>query len=371
MRIGTRAGAVVLALALIAGASCEVGGAAQTSRYDRAIAAARATMAELVRSGAAPGASAAVAVDGLVVWSEGFGFSDLERRVPATAATKFGIGSVTKSLTTALAGRLAERGALDLDAPVERYVPEFRHKGLGISTRLIAGHLSGLDDSFAAANRYTSTHYATTAEALRPVLDEPLRHAPRSAHFYGTGTYTIIAAVVERASGKDFRTAMRDEVLEPLGLRDTVPNDRRAIVADRTSFYERDGDALVNAAYFDPSHKLAGAGYLSTAGDVARFGAALLEPGYLKPETVRDLFTPLATSAGERTEFALGWRVGTDAKGRRIVHQPGGGPGISCWVYLYPDERVTVAVLSNLTGAPVGGPTAQAIADAFIAARPR
>jgi serine beta-lactamase-like protein LACTB len=161
---------------------------------------------------------------------------------------------------------------------------------------------------------------------------------------------------------------MRDEVLEPLGLRDTLPNDRKAIVSNRTCFYEREGDAVVNAGYFDPSHKLAGAGYLSTAGDVARFGAALLEPGYLERKTLDELFAPLSTTSGEQTGFALGWRVGTDARGRRLIHQPGGGPGISGWIFLYPDEGVAVAVLSNLTGAPVDA-AAQAIADAFIDAR--
>nr|MDQ3806293.1 beta-lactamase family protein [Acidobacteriota bacterium] len=315
-----------------------------------------------------PGVGVAVAVGGEVVWAEGFGFADLERRAPVTTETRFGIGSVTKSLTMALVGRLVEEGAADFDAPVERYLPEFPHQNLNISTRLIAGHLSGLDDTFNAAQASTTVHFDSTAAALAHIYKEPLRHRPRERHFYTTGPYTIIAGVVERASRRDFLDAMNHYVTGPLGLRDTVPNDRRAVIPHRASFYVREGGRTFNAPCFDPSFKWAGAGYLSTAGDVARFGSALLRPGFLRRSTLDELFRPLKTSAGEDTGFGLGWRVGVDKKGRTIFHQPGGGPGISCWLVLYPKEGLVVAILSNQTGAPVGGQALDVIADSFLAA---
>jgi serine beta-lactamase-like protein LACTB len=98
----------------------------------------------MMASARVPGLGVAVAVDGKVVWAEGFGLADLERGVPVTRRTKFGLGSVTKSLTMALAARLHEEKVLDLDAPLERYLPDFPHRGKGITTRLIGCHLSGL-----------------------------------------------------------------------------------------------------------------------------------------------------------------------------------------------------------------------------------
>jgi serine beta-lactamase-like protein LACTB len=339
---------------------------ATANTYAGAVEKGRAAVREMLEREGVPGVGVAVAVGGRVVWAEGFGLSDLERRVPVTRETKFGIGSVTKSLTTALMGRLAEEGRVDFDAPVETYLPEFPHRNLKISSRLIAGHLSGLDDTFNAAQSYTSTHYASTDAALREILKEPLRHRPGERHFYTTGPYTILAAVAERAAGRDYHAALRHYVLDPLGLKDTVPNERRAVIPHRTSFYVRENGTTLNAPYFDPSFKWAGAGYLSTAEDVARFGSALLRPGFLKQSTLDELFRPLKTSAGEETGFGLGWRVGADKKGRRIVHQPGGGPGISCWLVLYPEEHLAVAILSNQTGAPVGGRVLDVIADSFI-----
>jgi serine beta-lactamase-like protein LACTB, mitochondrial len=338
-------------------------------RYDKAIATSRVAIREMMDKGGVPGVSVAVIVSGEVVWSEGFGFADLEQQVPVTRVTKFGIGSITKAMTTALCARLMEKGLLDLDAPVENYLAEFPHKNLKISVRLIAGHLSGLDDTFNTAQMHTQTHYNTTAEALQQILKEPLRHRPLERHFYTTGPYTIIAAVIEKAAGGDFLTLMNQHVVSPLGLKNTTPNERKAIIPHRTSFYVRDNDKTVNAPYFDPSFKWAGAGYLSTAEDLARFGSAHLKPGFLKQSTVDELFRPMRTAAGEQTEFGLGWRAGTDAKGRAVVYQPGGGPGISSILILYPKENLVVAILSNLTGAPVGGDAADIIADAFLLSR--
>jgi serine beta-lactamase-like protein LACTB, mitochondrial len=342
---------------------------ANAGRYSEAVAAGRAAVGEMMEEGGVPGVGVAVAVEGELVWAEGFGFADLERRVPVTRETKFGVGSVTKSLTMALFGRLMEQGLVELDAPVETYLPEFPHRNLKISTRLIAGHLSGLDDTFNASQTFTATHYATTSDALREILKEPLRHRPGERHFYTTGPYTIIAGVVERAARRDYHSLMAQHVTGPLGLKNTVPNERKPVIPHRASFYVREDGRTVNAPYFDPSFKWAGAGYLSTAEEMARFGSALLRPGFLKQATLDELFRPLKTSADEETGFALGWRVGADAKRRRLIHQPGGGPGISCWLVLYPEERLVVAILSNQTGAPVGGKALDTIVDSFLGTR--
>ena len=363
-------GILILFCGLSAADSLAVKPLPQTNRYANAISESRAAVREMMQRGSVPGVSVAVAVKGKVVWVEGFGYADIEQMVPVTPDTKFGIGSITKSLTMALFARLKEQGLVDFDSPVESYIPTFPHKGSGISARLIAGHLSGLDDSFSSANTYTSTHFNSTSESLEHILKEPLKHRPNEQHFYTTGPYTIIAGIIEKGGKQDFLAAMDEHVIRPLGLKNTVPNDRRKIILNRTSFYVRDENETVNAPYFDPSFKWAGAGYLSTAVDVAGFGAALLRPGFLKQETIDELFRPLHTRTGEDTGFGLGWRVGADKKNRRIIHQPGGGPGISCWIVLYPEHDLVVSILSNQTGAPVGGKALDTIIESFLAAKP-
>jgi CubicO group peptidase (beta-lactamase class C family) len=373
-----RTAAVILLLVATAPAAP----AAPAAPPERSPAAAAAIASEALRDRQRrddiPAISAAVAVRGRILWSEAFGHAEREAGVRATPATRFGIGSITKSLTMALAGRLADQGRLDLDAPVERYLPGFAHAGRGITTRLIGGHLSGLGDAFANANRLTTRHY-DTREALAEILKEAPRGPAGEEHFYGTGTYTVIAAVIEQAAGEPFAAAMERHVLEPLGMRATVPNDPRRPAERRTVFYERDaaGRSQRVPAY-DPSHKLAGAGYLSTAEDLARFGSALLEPGFLQAATLEALFTPLRTRAGAETGVGLGfrvgqegwpgmgWTIGPDDQTRRIVHQPGGGPGISAWLVIDRDAGLVVAVLANETSANVGGKAFDAVLEAFL-----
>lgn len=334
----------------------------------RAVSAQRA-LDELRATSRAPGIAAAVVAGGRVVFSGTTGLADLERQVPMTARTKLGLGSVTKSLTTAAFARLvaAEPDRVSWDSPVERWLPGFRFAGRGLTPRLVAGHLSGLGDG-ADDRLYTTSLRFTTAQALEELLRDPLAHAPGQRHLYGTATYTVLAAVVEAVRGRPFPEALRELVLDPLELRQTVPNDRRAIVPDRTSFYVRDEATgrSVNAPFADPSYKLAGAGYLASAEDAARFGAGLLSPRFLPDAARAELFRTLKTEAGEETGFALGWRSGRDSRGRAMVHQPGGGLGISSWVRLYPDRGVSIAVLSNETGALANDALLDTLADLFL-----
>lgn len=310
---------------------------------------------ELVRTRGVPGMSVAAYHQGRLVYSRAAGRADLELEVPATPAIRFGIGSITKSLTTALCARLVDQGLLDLDAPVETYLPDFPYAGRGITVRLLAGHLSGYGDEFSTARWLSNEHVSSTREAMVQLWTEPLIAAPGAEHHYANGSYTIIAGVIEKVTGTTFDAALAAEVLEPLGMRDTVPNDPTIIVPGRTSFYlKRDDGTIHEAPTFDPSHKQAAAGYLSTAEDLARFGHALLSDGFLSPESRRQLFTALKTSGGEDTGFALGWRVATDDHHGIVYHQPGGGPGISTWIYLLPEEQLVLVALSNLTRAPVG-----------------
>ena len=102
--------------------------------YGATVARARALVCAKL-AGRISGLQVAVGVDGKLVWSEGFGYADVARKIPVTAQTQFRIGSVSKPITAAAVALLYEQGKLDLDAPVQRYVPSFPDKGIPITTR--------------------------------------------------------------------------------------------------------------------------------------------------------------------------------------------------------------------------------------------
>lgn len=341
---------------------------AQDARLSEAVEKGRAVLREMIDAGQTPGVAVAVASAGRVVWSEGFGYADLEHRVPVSTGTRFGIGSISKTLTMAAAVRLMERGLLDLDAPIERYLEDFPHKGRGVTVRRIAAHQSGISDTFATDHYTTSRHFDSLRAAYDEIKKGAMEYPPGSRTVYGTGVYTIIGRVLEVVTGKDYATLMQDEVFGPSGAPGIVPNDRRAIILGRTGFYAaRPGGGFEHGAFFDPSYKLPGAGYLATAEELASFGTALLRPSLLGEAGRREMFRAVPLDDGTVSEFALGLRVGTDPSGR-LLYQPGGGIGISAWLFIHRDADLVIALLANVNTAPVGGTTHRRIADAFLAA---
>ncbi|XP_073328871.1 serine beta-lactamase-like protein LACTB, mitochondrial isoform X1 [Pagrus major] len=327
-----------------ANSSCDVQvtGAQRTDRYSRAITVSR-DLVERIKVGTedevgAPGMVVGVSVDGAQVWCEGIGYADLENRVPCSPNTVLRIASISKPLTSAAAARLCEEGKLDLDVPVQKYVPEFPQKqfdgqDVTITPRLILSHLSGIrhyekdakkvkedkekakrllkppvkereDEKSSSGNKdkpateqntkdkeatqaqkkkefeheeyYLKDNFESVTQALDLFKDDPLIFKPGTTFLYSTHAFTLLSAVVERAAGQRFLDVMTNMFRE-LGMLNTVPDENDPIIYHRSRFYHLNKRGrVVNCPYVDNSYKWAGGGFLSTAGDLLLFGNALL-----------------------------------------------------------------------------------------------
>ena len=322
--------------------------------YSQAIQDSRALILEIMEEAGIPGASVAVGIGGRIVWAEGFGWADVELGVPATTLTKFRVGSVSKPITAAGLGLLVERGQLDLDAPVQTYVPDFPEKRWPITTRQLGGHTAGIRH-YRGAEMMSARRYPTVASGLEIFADDSLLFEPGTEYSYSSYGWNLLSAVMEGASGEDFLTFMRDEVFEPLGLRHTVADHTDSIITFRTRFYEkrRDGN-VINAPYVDNSYKWAGGGFLSTPEDLVRFGQSHLEPGFLQAETLAELQTPQTLLNGESTGYGIGWSSGEQDDGDRTYAHAGGSVGGSTLLLLVPEHDLVVAGVVNISGpAPI------------------
>lgn len=297
-----------------------------------------------------PGVTLAVAVDGRIVYAEGFGYADLEQRVPVWPGTKFRIASDSKPLTAAGLMLLVEQGKIDLDAPVQNYVPSFPDKGAKITPRMLAGHLAGIrhyqDDEF-----LISRHYDSVVEGLKIFADDPLVSAPGKEFHYSSYGFNLLSAVIESAAGEDFLSYMHERVFAPLELRHTTEDQAAEIIERRARPYRKMPDGKVtNAPFVDNSYKWAGGGFLSTAEDLAKFGSALLQPGFLKEESLKLLFTSQKTTDDKETGYGIGWFVGKSKSGQKVYAHDGGAAGGSSRLILYPDAHVVVAMICNFEG---------------------
>lgn len=312
-----------------------------------------------------PGLSVAVAVNGAIAWSEGFGYADLAQRKPVTPATRFRIGSISKSLTSAGLALLVERGQLDLDAPVQKYVPDFPDKGAVITTRLLAGHLGGIRH-YVGNEPLLNRPFANVRAGLAIFENDPLVAPPGQKYFYTTYGWCLISAVMESAAHEEFLSYMDANVLRPLGLAHTRADRKDAVDPDRTQFYQGDApDGFTVAPPVDSSYKWAAGGYLSTPEDLVRFGSALLQPGFLKAETLTLLFTAQKTADGKSTAHGLDWAIGRDAHGHPIYLHTGSSIGGTSILILHPEARIALALVCNHSKSPFNATTWQALLEAF------
>jgi CubicO group peptidase (beta-lactamase class C family) len=365
-RTAARAAAIVLAVASSAFAQSPPAPAPAREREPGgAVARARAIIEVGMLQSLAPGAQIAVSRAGRTVWSESFGCADVELDVPVARDTRLRIGSVSKPLTAAALGLLVEEGRLDLDLPVQAYVPDFPKKAWPITTRQLAGHLAGIrhyeGDEFQIRD-----HYPTVRAGLAIFENDALLFEPGTRFSYSSYGWNLLSAVVEGASGEPFLAFMEKRVFMPAGMTHTSADDPAPIVPGRGRFYTRDLDtgAVDNALYVDNSYKWAGGGFLSTAEDLVAFANALLEGRLVRPETLRLLWTSQQTSDGKDTDYGIGWSVDRDSKGRRRVRHSGGAQGGTANLVIYPEERLVVALLVNSDESFTG--RAPAIAEVFL-----
>jgi CubicO group peptidase (beta-lactamase class C family) len=358
---------MLAAAPLSAQGGVEYAAAPAGGEYAQAIAEARLIIDSLVRARNVPWLSIAVSVDGAIVWSEGFGYADVEQRSPVTATTKFRIGSISKPFTAAAMGLLYEEGKLDLDAPVQRYVPSFPEKPKGtITPRLLAGHLAGVRHYLPdGSDNFITERYDDVVAALELFQRDTLLFEPGSKYSYSSYGWNLLSAVVQEAAGEKFLDYMRESVFRPLDMRHTVADHTDSIIVGRTGFYVRTrGGFVINAPYVDNSYKWAGGGFLSTPEDLLKFARAHLEGTLLKPETVRLWWTSQQTTDGEATGYGIGWRVG-EWNGRHTVGHGGGSVGGNSRLVIFPDEKVALAVTTNITGAGLRR-VPERIAEMFI-----
>jgi CubicO group peptidase (beta-lactamase class C family) len=315
---------------------------------------------------AIPGLSLAVVRENELVWSNGYGMADLENFVPAKPITVYRLASVSKPITAVGVMQLVEQGRLELDAPIRRYVPEFPEKPWPVTVRHLLCHQGGIrnwtEDEFVSTR-----HYSTLAESLPVFRDDPLVHEPGTRVTYSSLGYTLLGRAVETASGRSFVEYLRVNVFEPAGMDWTRPDDVLTIIPNRARGYRlTGGGSLLNSPLSDTSNRLPGGGLVGTAEDIGRFAAAFMAGTLLKPETVELMLTPQRTRDRRSTGFGLGFVVGRRGREREVYHT-GGQSRVSTLLYMKPDRRLAVVLLTNLEG--IGAPLldlARQIADLAV-----
>jgi CubicO group peptidase (beta-lactamase class C family) len=352
-----------------------------------------------------PGLSVAIGIDGEVVWAEGFGFADLKTSVPVTPDHRFRIGTASTVLTSAAAGLLVGNGRLKLDDEIQTYVPAFPKKQWAVTLRELMGHTAGVIPDGGDEGPLFAKHCERPLEALQYFAEKSLLFKPGTQYRYSSYGWILVSAAVEAAANQPFLNFMREQIFDPLGMRNTMP-DLATVEADddfplanliRELIFDprarRDSTPASTekpvqdrvTPYFprfasDPNYGLhvmrpldyscyAGASvFVSTPSDLVRFGMAINSGKLLQPATVELLQTSQRLASGEETGYGLGWhRKTVTLAGRQtrvLGHDGDSLGGMVASLMTVPEYGLVLAVTSNISYADTSS-LAVTIAEVF------
>jgi len=291
------------------------------------------------------GAQIAVRKNGKLLLSKGFGFADAINNIPVTNQTCFRIGSVSKSLTSIALLKLEKDKKINFDLPIQNYVPSFPHKKYPITTRQLAGHLSGIRhyktnniNDFIRVN-----HYNSLMGALETFKDDSLLFKPGTRFFYSSYGWVLIGAIIENISKEPYLKYMNENFWQPLKMMNTN-GDIPGTNLNKSKQYDYSG---LEAGFEDLSYKFSSGGLVSTAEDLTKYGDYLLNKAQSDFPNIKLLFEGQKTSEGLETNYGFGWYILKDQNGHKAYFHSGHLSNGSAFLILYPEDDLVVAFLAN------------------------
>ena len=316
-----------------------------------------------------PGLSAAIVHDQELAWSGGFGLADIEEGRPARADTIYGICSISKLFTGIATLQLRDRGAYDLDDPIDQLLPWFNlkqaHAGSpAITLRAILTHSAGLPRESDYPYWMGPDFDFPTREAIREKLGEQVTLYPADRYYqYSNLGLTLAGEVVAEHSGQDFDAYVREHILQPLALDDTetgFPTDAREPRVATGYGYPGRSQALKPMPRYNTKGITPAAGFASTAVDLGKFAAwqfrvlAGADNPVLSGNTLREMqraqWLDWDWSVARGLAFGV-YRV----NGRTLTGHAGDCPGFNTRLYLDPVDKVAVVMMANRNRTDVDG----------------
>jgi serine beta-lactamase-like protein LACTB len=333
---------------------------------------------QIARAGVAeqnlPGLSVAVGLGQEIVWAEGFGWANLDKKVPVEPHTRFRIGTASIALTSAAVGLLLEQRRLNLDDEIQKHVPEFPEKQWPVTLRHLMGHLSGVRSDGGDEGPLFAQQCDRPVDALQHFAAGDLRFQPGTEYRYSRFGWIVVSAAVESAAQEPFLTFMQKRVFAPLDMNDTFPDSTTERIADLATSYfpkfaadPRYGPHLMREIGL--SCYSGGGVFLSTASDLVRFAMAINGGKLLQPATVELLQASQRLPSGEETGYGLGWDVETvtlpGGQTRSVGHDGDVLGGIVGSLITFRERGLVIAVISNTSYADTPA-VALRIAGAFV-----
>ncbi|MCH9004272.1 MAG: beta-lactamase family protein [Proteobacteria bacterium] len=314
-----------------------------------------------------PGCAVAVAQDGALVYSRGYGYANLDYDIPITPQTVFDVASITKQFNAASLTMLALEGKLSLDDNVRKWLPELPEYEWPITLRHMIYHTSGLRDYlnlFPLAGR--GDHYPISHAQILAMMSRQraLIFPPGDQYRYSNTAYMLLAQILERAGGKSLGAMTRERIFEPLRMKGSMMYENlEEIIPRRATGYDRNDDGRMRIVH-NYNFDVAGDGQLySTVEDLLRWDSYL--HGAQQPAIYPPMLTEGTLNNGDPVGYAQGIFL-REYRGQRTVGHSGSSWGFRSQLVRFVEAGLSIAIACNSDFARPGD-LAQRVADHFLA----
>lgn len=308
-----------------------------------------------------PGLALGIYSRGQILLAKGYGQASVELGVAVKPETIFQSGSVGKQFISAAIMMLVEEGKLSLDDSITKYFPEAPATWKPILIKNLLSHTSGLaeyesDERIGPNGPFYLRLDFTEDELVKKIEALPVEWAPGDKWDYRNTNYVLLGILIHKITGKPYYDFLDERIFKPLGMTSTRLISDRDIIPNRAAGYELEAGQLKNQEWVSPTFNSTADGTLYfNVPDMAKWDAALYGTQLLKRSSLDRIWTvyPLNDGKPNPAGYGFGWEIGKQQGHKRIEHG-GAWQGFTCDIARYPDDNLTVVVLTNLAGARPG-----------------
>jgi CubicO group peptidase (beta-lactamase class C family) len=298
-----------------------------------------------------PGAAVLVSQNGDIIYQKGFGYADIEKKIPVTPDTKFKIGSVSKQFTAVAILKLQEEGRIKTEDKLSKYISDFP-RGNEVTIYQLLTHTSGIHDYNSTPNLDMTK--PVTPQALLDIIKKlPYDFNPGERYLYNNSGYFILGYIVAQLSGKTLSEYLNETFFMPLGMNNTGIYENNIALNNQAQGYSMNGEKVKKADFQEMSWASGVGSIYSTTKDLYKWNEAIFNGKVLSKATLKTAFTQTILNSGAKVDYGFGWFLITN-RGFKFIQHSGGVSGFSAYLERQPENNLTVCVLLNSLPSPEG-----------------
>jgi serine beta-lactamase-like protein LACTB len=300
------------------------------------------------------GVAAGYSIEGKIIGQSAAGYADVKAQREFNLETKLRMGSIAKTMSALASMQLVEQGLIDLDTPIQTYIPDYpTHPKTQITIRHLLSHTSGIGGYKDGCESNTTVNYPTLYDALNLFKNRDLLFEPGTQYSHTTYGYTVLGAVIEKVTGKAFEEYMQNNIWDKAEMTNTGVEKCGVKMKNKSELYSRNngkGKAKI-AKENNLSNRIPAGGFYTTLGDMLKFGNGVLNNAFVKDSTL-NLMRQHHSLEKENNAYGFGWFLYAQKPNEgAIIGHPGAQTGSTSFLFIVPSKKAVSVILANTSRA--------------------